>query len=125
MTILIVKVTFLKVSKSCLDSDRLIWSLLEDSTHLVCFDNETPSGDYPSPGLHTKLKEPSLLYYFFKAEGRKVGFIPFLKLARCEMRTASFRIWTRVTEFTYYDDNRDTTCTSEVPHVDKVEKILH
>ena len=42
---------------------------------------------------HTKVKEPSLLYYLLIAGGRIVGFIPFPRvLAQCEMQTASFQI---------------------------------
>ena len=48
-------------------------------------------------GCHTKIKEPSLLYYLLIVEGRIVGFIPFPRvLTLCEMQIASFSIWTGV-----------------------------
>ena len=59
---------------------------------------------------HTKVKEPSLLYYLPIAEGRIFGFMPFLRILMVyEMQLASSMIWTHFTMSISYDDNHYTT----------------
>ena len=60
----------------------------------------------------TKAEEPSLPYYLPIAEGRIIGFIPFLRvLILCEMQSVLSRIWTRAAVSISYDDNHYTTGT--------------
>ena len=57
-------------------------------------------------GCWTKVKEPNHLHYLPIAMG-KYRFISFpITLAQSETQTASPRIWTQVTEFIFYNDNR-------------------
>ena len=60
----------------------------------------------------TRAEEPSLPGYLPIAGERIRGFIPFPKALLCEMQSASFRIWTRVTMSISYDDNHYTKGTS-------------
>ena len=54
-----------------------------------------------------KTKELSVPNYLPIAGERTDGFVPFSRaLERSETQTASSRIWTRVTDSIYYDDNR-------------------
>ena len=54
---------------------------------------ELKKNSFSQTGWHTKVKEPSLLYYLSIAEERIVRFIPFPRvLALCEMQTASLKI---------------------------------
>ena len=63
-------------------------------------------------GSHTKVKDLSLSY-LATGRGRIDGFIFFSRLlVLCEMHISFFKIWTRIAEFTFYDDNRYTTNTS-------------
>ena len=49
----------------------------------------------------------SQAYYLLIAEERIVGFMSFPRvLALCEMQSASFKIWTQITGFITFDDNR-------------------
>ena len=55
---------------------------------------------------HTEIKEPSLSCYPVLDRRRILGSIPFHRtLALCEMQTASFRFWIRVTVPIFYEDN--------------------
>ena len=61
----------------------------------------------------TRAEDPSLSNYLLIAGGRIIGFIPFPRvLGLCEMQSVSFRIWTRVTVSTSYDNNHYTKGTS-------------
>ena len=61
----------------------------------------------------TKAEEPSFPYYLPIAGGRIIGFILFPRvLVLCEMQSVSSRIWTRVAESIFYNDNH---CTMTPP----------
>ena len=65
---------------------------------------------------HTKIKEPSFLYFPI-TEGRIVGFMPFPRvLVLCKMQRVRFRIWTQVTTSTS-SDNCYTMNTYDKYHV--------
>ena len=52
---------------------------------------------FSKTGWDIKVKERSLPNYLLIAGGRKVGFIPFLKLfVQWETQTVLSRIWTRI-----------------------------
>ena len=58
-------------------------------------------------------KDPILPNYLPIAGRKIVGFMPFLSvLALCDMQITSFRIWTRVSESTSYDINRNAMSAS-------------
>ena len=64
----------------------------------------------------TKAEEPSLSYYLPIAGGIIIGFIPFPRvLVLCEMQSVRSRIWTHVAVPNSYDDNHNTTGTSNTP----------
>ena len=58
----------------------------------------------------TKAEKLSLPYYLPIVGGRIIGFIPFPRvLVRCEMQSASSKIWTRVIVSISHDDNHYPT----------------
>ena len=58
-------------------------------------------------GCPIKANESILPYHLLIIGKRTEGFMPFTRvLARSGAQTAPYRIWNRVTDSIYYDDNR-------------------
>ena len=61
---------------------------------------------FSQTGCWTKAKEPSLPFYLPINGGRIIGFMPFPRvLMKCEIQSASSRIWTCVALSISYDNN--------------------
>ena len=93
----------------------LAWNTLQQvdmllkSIHLRCIANEVKDQQWLGINaniIDKMINEPSLSYKLHISKQRIFGFMSFSKiLLLCEMETTSFRIWTLVTEFIFYDNN--------------------
>ena len=72
-------------------------------------------------GCHTKVKDASLPNYL-SITRRRIAFS--WELVKCEMQSASFRIWTRVAESISYDDSRYTRSAYSLTQKAKSSKIF-